>query len=102
MPTDFRPLSHAVCANLRGKCETVLLHALGAKGQFSINDPAFDRLHLAVYELYVLGYLTRGEDGFTLWRLTEMGMRAAYAVMEQTGRLKSGEVIEVAPTGVTG
>jgi len=89
MPADSMPLLHAVCNKLQDKCVSVLRLALQGDGRFSISIPAFDTLHLAVYELYILGYLKRSADGFEEWALTDKGRAVADAL--PSDRVRPGE-----------
>jgi hypothetical protein len=70
-----RKLAHAVRGHLQAQCIEVLKLAAKKDGRFSINDPAFDRLHVAVYQLYLLGLITRAEQGFEEWAMTDAGRR---------------------------
>lgn len=52
MATAPNPLTHAVQGNLEKQCRQVLSAALNSDARFSISDPKYDRLHVAVYQLY--------------------------------------------------
>mgnify|MGYP000848339231 FL=1 len=73
MATAPNPLTHAVPCGLDEQCRTILLAALSNSARFSIADPKFDRLHVAVYHLYLQGYIARSGEGFSDWKLTEKG-----------------------------
>lgn len=79
MATAPSPLTHAVQGNLEKQCRQVLSAALNSDARFSISDPKYDRLHVAVYQLYLLGYIARTGGGFSDWKLTERGIQEAHA-----------------------
>ena len=79
MATAPNPLTHAVQGNLEKQCRQVVSAALNSDARFSISDPKYDRLHVAVYQLYLLGYIARTGGGFSDWKLTEKGIQEAHA-----------------------
>ncbi len=68
-----RRLAHSVRGHLQAQCMEVLRLASQKSVGFSIADPDFCQLHVAIYELYLLGYITRTSSGFEDWAITEAG-----------------------------